>query len=396
MSNYSFKGVIMDLTNESLILDTLLHFDVPVISDETRFWMIRTQKGYFYNEFLAKSFVALAWNNIDRTTDFSDESRERLKDDIMINFSEINRPSTVVNKCIHFISDIKVGDILVIPSRGSQYITFASAGEYFEDTTKTVELEKTVIERIQNNDVDINDVSCPYKKRRHITLLRTIKSENINYALYRAISNYHGISNFDSYAIQILNHLYNCYSFKNDIVLVYNIRKNAPIKPRELSSLIYCNTECLSHLIPEENIATQLSLHSPGDNIYILKNAYEFVRDNWNYFFGLLVVIGGGSVLTFKVPGLVDIIKNILNAPSEIKEKRCNAELKELEVLNKRVELYEKITASGIDMTALSGTLENLCRSASSLEATPIELQTPEAVTPQDFSDDTESDDTDE
>lgn len=386
----------MNLTDESQILDALLHFTLSVIPENTRFWMIRTQKGYFYNEFLAKSFVALAWNNIDRTTDFSDESREQLKDDIMLNFSEINRPSTVINKCIHFISDIKIGDILVIPSRGSQYITFALAGEYFEDTAKTVELEKAIINRIQNNDVDINDVSCPYKKRRHITLLRTIKSEDINYTLYRAISNYHGISNFDAYAIQILNHLYNCYSFKKDIVLVYNIRKNAPIRPRELSTLIYCNTECLSHIIPEENIATQLSLHSPGDNIYILKNAYEFVKDNWMYFLGLLVVLGGGSAFTFNVPGLVDIIKNILNAPSEIKEKRCSAELKELEVLNKRVELYDKIASSGVDMTKLSGPLEKLYASASSLEATPIELQTPEAITPQDFSDDSESDDTDE
>ena len=160
----------MDLTKEYELLDKLLNFDIPIIPDETRFWMIRTQKGYFYDEFLAKKFVALAWNNITEKTDFSEQSREQLSDDIMIKYPEIQRPSTVINKCQSFIHDVKERDILVIPSKGSQYITFASAGSYFEDNTKTVVLEQTVINRIKNGDVDINDVSCPYTKRECVKL----------------------------------------------------------------------------------------------------------------------------------------------------------------------------------------------------------------------------------
>lgn len=171
----------------------------------------KNKKGYFYNEFISKRFVALAWNNITQNTDFSESSRDSLKDDILMEFNEIQRPSTVINKCISFINEIHTDDILVIPSARSSYITFALAGDYFEDETKTVELEKNIIFRIENHDVDINDVSCPYKKRRHITLLRTVKNEELNYSLCRAISNYHGISSLDSYAKQILNTLYNYY-----------------------------------------------------------------------------------------------------------------------------------------------------------------------------------------
>lgn len=90
----------------------------------------------------------------------------------------------------------------------------------YEDDSKTLELEQNVIYRIDNHDVDINDVSCPYKKRRHITLLRTVKNEELNYSLCRAISNYHGISNLDSYSKQILNALYNYYMFGNDMSFV--------------------------------------------------------------------------------------------------------------------------------------------------------------------------------
>lgn len=139
----------MNLQQEQELLDQLLNFSIPVIPDNTRFWMIRTQKGYFYDEFLAKKYVALAWNNIDQNTDFSELSKERLKDDIMLKYPEISRPSVVINKCINFIHEVKENDILVIPNKGSRYITFAFAGEYFEDSSKTEALECTVIKRIK-------------------------------------------------------------------------------------------------------------------------------------------------------------------------------------------------------------------------------------------------------
>lgn len=380
----------MDLTkdqNELLdeLLDELLSFSVPVISDETRFWMVRTQKGYFYTEFITKKFVAIAWNTIDKTTDFSEQSRESLQDRIMIDYPEIHRPSTVVNKCSHFIHDIKSGDILVIPSKGSEYVTFAIAGEYFEESGKTVALENTVIERIRNNDVSINDVSCPYKKRRKIKLLRTIRGEDLSFALYRALSNYHGLSNLDSYSRQILNTLYNCYSFQGTASIVYNIRKTEPIKPSELSGLLYSNTSCLSMIISEEYISTQITLNSPGDIIYNIKEIWNLARDNWTVIFGLLVVLGGGSILSFKINGIIDIVKSILTAPSEIKMKKIESDAKELELLSKKLELYEKIKAAGIEPGDLQESLNTLYTSAKSLKSEPIVLGEASSIPAQGF-----------
>lgn len=386
----------MDLDKELELLNLIDNFAIPKIPEETRFWMIRTQKGYFYNEFIKKKFVALAWNNIDAQTDLSEDARERLKDEIVVTYKEISRPSTVINKCANFIHEISAGDILVIPSKGSKYITFAIAGEYFEDPSKTVELEQTVIYRINNNDVDVNDVSCPYKKRRHIRLLRTIESEDLNYSLYRAISNHHGISNFDNYAYQILNKLYNCYSYRDSTVLVYNIRKNTPIKPRELSQLIYGNTECLCSIISEERLSTQMNLNSPGDVVYILKEAYEFAKENWAMIFGLLVFLGGGSALSFNVPGIIDIIKNIACLPQDIKSKELENESRELEIIKKRLEINEKIKASGIDPQSLVNPLEAIVNSTTSLKAEPIKISEDSASMIVSDDEDEESTDTDE
>ena len=362
----------MNKDEELSFLNAILDFQVPVIPETTRFWMVRTQRGYFYNEFVTRRFVALAWNNIDSRTDFSESSRESLKDDILMEYEEISRPSMVINKCVTFINEIKEGDILVIPSAGSKYITFALAGKYFEDNSKTVELEHTVIYRIRNHDIDINDVSCPYKKRRHITLLRTITNEELNYSLGRAISNYHGVSNLDMYARQILNSLYNYYIFNNDISLVYNVKKTDPITPRELNAILYGTTEIFADIAPEECLSTQITLNSPGEIVFNLKDVLNLLKDNWQYFFGMLIFLGGGSVLTFKVPGAIDVIKSIINITNEQRIKEAEAQQKEIEIYEKKLELYQKIKASGINPEALSQPLNALISSCNSLNVEPI------------------------
>lgn len=212
------------------------------------------------------------------------------------------------------------------------------------------------------------------KKRRKITLLRTVSGNTLDFSLYRAISNRHGISNLTPHAHQILNELYNCYTYKEHTVLVYNIQKTGPIKPRELSRLIYGNTECLYKIIPEDNISTKMQLHSSGDVVYLLRDIYAFAASNWKYIFGLLIVLGGGSAISFKVPGIIDIIKNALSAKEEIREKKLNNDSKEVDIQLKRVELYEKIKASGINPETLISPLEALCESAASLQAEPIVL----------------------
>ena len=86
------------LLQEQSFLDSILNYEIKIIDKETRFWMIRTKKGYFYNEFISNSFIALAWNTITSATDFSEESQDVLKDQILLNYSEIKRPTMKLRK----------------------------------------------------------------------------------------------------------------------------------------------------------------------------------------------------------------------------------------------------------------------------------------------------------
>ena len=128
-------------------------------------------------------------------------------------------------------------------------------------------------------------------------------------------------------------------------------------------------------LINEDNISTQISLNSPGDAVYILEQIYTFAKENWMVIFALLVILGGGSACSFHVPGLIDIIKNIINIPSDIKLKHMEVENQELEIMSKRLEVYNKIKSSGINPKDLENPLTILCQSAESLNAEPIILE---------------------
>lgn len=364
----------MDLNTELKALDEILNFKVTEIQPSTRFWMIRTKKGYFYNEFINQGFVALAWNCITISTSFTEQAEENLRDTIIVEYPEIKRPKTVINKCRSFIHEVKEKDILVIPSAGSRYVTFAVAGEYYEETSKTVEIEKSVIRSIDSNTAVINEVSCPYRKRRRIYVVRTVRSEEINYNLYRAISNYHGISNLDGYARYILNMMYNVYSFNNDVNIIFNVRKRTPIGPRSLSGLLSGVTEYLCEIgVAEDKISTQVNINSPGPIDFSILSVYNWLKDNHLAILGIMVVLGGGNFLTFQLPGIPQIIKDICSLKTLVKREKLENDKLELEIYEKKVELVEKIKSAGIDPADLESSLLTICNNANALNVQPIE-----------------------
>lgn len=384
----------MNYSDELTVLNAILNYKIPEIPEDTRFWMIRTKKGYFYNEFIGKKFVALAWNNITEDTDFSEQSRDSLKDSVVLEYPEIKRPSTVINKCTSFINDVKPKDILVIPSAKSAFVTFAFAGEYFEDESKTVEIEKTIIYRIDHKDVVINEVSCPYRKRRHIIPIRTVRSEEINYSLYRAISNYHGISNLDNYSRYILSMIYNAYAYQNNVNIIFNVRKHGAIGPRLLSGILYGTTNYLCDIgIGEPKISTQVNISSPGPIDFSIIDIYNWLKLNYLPLLGILAIAGGGSFLTFKFPGVPQVIKDIFTIPDEIKKKKLETEKVELEVIEKKIEIIERIKSSGINPEDLKKSIDVIMDSTTELDVQPIEAMD---VSPTDIAESSEEDESED
>lgn len=355
------------LTQEQTFLDAILAYDLQMIRNETRFWMIRTKKGYFYNEFISNDFVALAWNTITSATDFSEANQEALKDQVLLDYEEIKRPTTVINKCASFIHDVKPGDYIVIPSAGSERITIALAGEYYEEESKTYEIEKEIITRIEKKDVQINEVSCPYRKRRKITPLKTLKSSEIDGKLFKTISNYHGISNFDDYWRSILGLLYDTYSYQYNLNIIYHINRASPVGPRTLSKLLWATTDYWCELVNEDNISAQVHVASPGPVDFQIVDAVPHCLDAIKILAGLTI----GAISVVKPEAIPTLIKSLLTLPAEVDREYITArreklqlekeeqmlplevEEKELNNLEKKLSILEQLKGLGIDAKKL-------------------------------------------
>ena len=352
---------IEQLLQEQTFLESILNFNLRIIDSNVHFWMIRTKKGYFYNEFISNGFVALAWNIVTEKTDFS--ITETLKDQILLSYEDIKRPTTVINKCKSFIKDIKPGDYIVIPSAGSTSITIALAGEYYEEESKTYEIEKEVISRIEKKDVQINEVTCPYRKRRQITPLVTISSSSVDGKLLRAISNYHGISSLDLYWRNILSLLYDSYSYKANLNIIYHICRDTPIGPRVLSRLLLAMTDCWCQVVDENKISAQVRIASPGPIDFLFSKIIPACSEAVTVLGGLTI----GTIAVTKPEAIPTFLKGLFSLPASVnqeyiaseraklqleqekKQAPLELESKALDNLDKKLAILEHLKALGAD-----------------------------------------------
>lgn len=332
--------------------ECLSAIEIPQISETTSFWMLRSKGGFFYDEFIKESYVGLAWNYIEKNTSFEKNNIEQLKEGIK-NWYGDKVPMTAINKCNRFINEIKEGDYVAIPSKGSAEIALCKIGEYFEtdyDTSKEI-LE---IKKIENKEAELGTVKCPYKKRRKIEVLLRIKTERLGPHLIRAISSYHGLCDMNPYAIDILNCIYDCYIYQNSVMFSINIAKKTPIKAREMSKLMYGITEMFCSIVDEDCINITANINSPGKIVTFLKNYYDKLGKNAWKILLLYVAIFGGSAFGFEFNGfagsVTETIREIRTMDTDVALRREELKAKQLDNYLKTVELIKEAGGSDVDI----------------------------------------------
>lgn len=356
----------MEEAYEAKFINDALEYTIRNISDNKRFWMVRTKKRFFFDEFIDNNYVALGWNTITQENDFGKSQEEVLKESIK-NWYGDSRPAGAINKCKSFIYDIHVGDYILIPNSGSEKIAIARAGEYYEDEKKGVKDELDVIPKIDNDEKEIIKVKCPYRKRRHIEVLKIISPALMSYNLRQAISNYHGLSNLDKYGEYILNCLYDCYIYKDNLNIAINVKQKNPLKPRQISKLLYSFTEFVCSISDVDNISTTINLNSPGSVRMKLKNAVlNITKAKWPLIF-IFIAITGGKVKDAELPGIIGTIReakmlNITVEKEKIELEKEKEEVKtqQIENMAKVLELYKAAEEEGVDIEYILQQLETL------------------------------------
>ena len=308
---------------------------IPNIKDSTNFWMVRSKKGVFYREFLNKSYIAIGWNAL--TKNELDEHNDNYLKNYLVNSGYTDKmPRTAVNKCRRFIDEVKDGDIAMIVGRDE--IAFAYIGKYFEsnDPSSTVDNELYVTAQIDKGSYAKDD--CPYKKRRHITLITKMSINIVSPAIYKClVSNRHSLSKLNDYADSIISASYDVAYYKNRMIVKYHVGQPKDINPIDLSLFTLNTAKLLAD--DERKISGKYNINSEGDIVFFLinngKDVYEFIRDNIVAIWISYSILFGGKGLGFEIPSAVDKLKtwvtDILCLKHTIRLKKAEADKVEAE-----------------------------------------------------------------
>lgn len=338
--------------------DNSMGLTIPEISSDCQFWMVRTKRGVFFDEFLRDEFVAIGWNSIDQQK-LKSEKCDKLKQEIQETYGE-KRPGTAYNKCNRFVNELKINDILMIV--GNTRIIFATAGAYFEEKgdKQTIERELEIDGIIDSHFDESLSLSCPYIKRRHITIISVADRDYISPYLFKAmIGNYHSLSSINEYAPLVLSSAFDIFVFRRELSITFRVCQEGQIDSIAIADFIGSVARILSDN-GAQSIAFQASIHSPGDISFIVP-IFDCVK-SLGGIAAIYFAIFGGEFKGVKFPSVCSFIQWLCDRQHEKamqKEAEVSANLGnkkiEQEIENQRLqnlklaqEISEKIVPDSL------------------------------------------------
>ena len=305
--------------------------NIPTISPQRHYWIIRTNGGDYYEDFILHQYISIAWDYVTLTT-LNNETEEAIKrlisvyeknndEDIDLDDEETDGTSkgkitAIYNKIHRFVFEISKGDIVLIPSANSDRITIAEVvGDVFE-TTNYVEMYLK-----ENPETELNP--CPYAKRRKVNTLKTISKEEMDIYLAKGFSSQHALSNMDDYAQYTDRTIYGIYAKGDQIHSTIHAGHPNGLTLKDLVDLTsYLNESATSIAeqcgIPYDpsTINVKLNIHSPGLIELIGAVAAGGVVISLLMFSINNLVNGGKLDLTFKKDGKTNDIDFSINSTS--------------------------------------------------------------------------------
>ena len=350
--------------------------DIPSIKNDTNFWMVRAKRGFFFDEFIRNEFIAIGWNSVTKamiSQNLTRSQSDRLKASIKATYDE-SKPGTSLNKCIRFCYELKAGDIAVIVDNNR--VAFAYIGEYYEEQspTLTVELEKEVHQQIEKANPNTDTFTCPYIKRRKITLIKVLTADDtISPYLQSAIArNWHSLSDLNEYSDLVLSGCFDTYVFRDKLTVTFRVRTKDEINVLDLSNFVLCAAKLLSEDHPEK-VHVKTTLHSPGD---IILQIGDFFQQNPLLLPICYMAIFGGKIGNYEFNSLLGVIKGIVNHKYE-KDKRnielrklsAEADLVEQQALKQKLENIE--TMRQLQLSSIDDYTAPLATAAKNLDIQP-------------------------
>lgn len=288
------------ITKDSDKLDEL--FDIPEIDIDRNYWFIRSNSGEYWGDFKNFSFVAIGHNNYTYEQIIEAEKNgkiELLRKQIETD-EETKRPGLTINQIKNFYEKIQEGDVVVTPSKESQYISFG-----------IITSEAYDIRNLDTKNLD----DCEFYKRRNVKWIIDVPSEKLEPNLYKMVYSHQAIFDANEYSDFIDRTMYPLFKKGDSTHLKIEVTTKKKIQSRELSALLNIGSNDFLPYPTENNINVRLNVQSPG--------FVEFISDKDNILTILFLANLGINFMSKSFSKISKAIKDY----QDIKAKN-NAELR--------------------------------------------------------------------
>lgn len=252
--------------------------NIPTVPADIHYWIIRTNSGEYYDDFVLHEYISISWDYISLNTLYnkSDDDIKRLievyekisssteVDDEENDGTSKGKITAILNKINRFVFDISKGDIILIPSKNSDRITIAKV---IGDVYETENYVETYLKENPTTEI----TPCPYRKRRKIKILKTITKNQMDIYLAKGFYSQHALSSMDEYAPYINRTIYGIYSKGEELHTTIFAGHPNGLTLKELVEFskyieqISCSlAEQCGIPFDSSQVEVKLNIHSPG------------------------------------------------------------------------------------------------------------------------------------
>lgn len=333
--------------------------EIPVLSPTANYWLVRADGGKYYDDFRTGDYIGINWDHIGETeiSDAEDDST-MLKIKVSEKYPDDNFPGSSASQILKFKNDIKLDDIVVVPSRSSEiYLVGKIISElYFE----------------QDGDLLDPDIHCPFIKRKKVSWYGSFSRSKADPALFKLVYAQHTITNINDSKPFINRALFDTYIEGDEIHLTYGINIPDNIDMKALGEFMYKYSLLFELLFPGEKIDIKINAQSIGKMEIISKAVGGLTI--CTLLFGLASLPYGADVsvsnpiageVTVHTPGIITErwriererreLENASNqSEAEVGAQEAETAAQELENMEKAIQLATELD---IPISALSLTL---------------------------------------
>lgn len=257
------------------------------------YWLVRTNSGNNYNDFVLHDYIAIGWdyitlnmvktksnddikeiiefhlkskkNNIHEIDDETDEDDDIEDENSKEELTKENRRITAIsNKITRFVNDIKIDDVVLIPSKNAENISIGIVdSDVYEDNT--------YIERYLTENPDTDISLCSYSKRRKVKWIDHTTRSTIDIYLIKLFSAHQAIFSANEYAPYINRMIYPIYIQDGKVHATIHAGHPKGVSLKDmtdfvnfLNSSLQTISETFGQDIDTSNIDLKINIHSPG------------------------------------------------------------------------------------------------------------------------------------